>query len=89
VGRDSFPRGSPKDLSRFCVLDALRKRIGMAREVAQSERCLLYVLDCFSFLFKDVFIIIHKFTVADFRHTRRGCQISLRVVVSHRVVAGI
>jgi hypothetical protein len=36
---------------------------------------------------KDLFIV-HKHTVADFRHTRRGCQISLRVVVSHYVVLG-
>jgi hypothetical protein len=36
-----------------------------------------------------IFIIIHKHTVADFRHTRRGCQISLQVVVSNHVVAGI
>jgi hypothetical protein len=34
-------------------------------------------------------IIIHKYTVADYRQTRRGCQISLQVVVSHHVVAGI
>ena len=38
---------------------------------------------------KDLFIIIYKYTVAVFRHTRRGRQISLRVVVSHHVVAGI
>jgi hypothetical protein len=38
---------------------------------------------------KDLFIIIHKYTVADFRHTRRGRQISLWVVVSHHMVAGI
>jgi hypothetical protein len=38
---------------------------------------------------KDLFIIIHKYTVAVFRRTRRGRQISLQVVVSHRVVAGI
>jgi hypothetical protein len=37
---------------------------------------------------KDLFIIIHKYTVADFRHIRTGCQISLQVVVSHHVVAG-
>jgi hypothetical protein len=43
----------------------------------------------FFFFFKDLFIIIHKFTVADFRHTRRGHQISLWVVVSHNVIAGI
>ena len=41
-------------------------------------------------LFKDLFsIIICKYTVAVFRHTRRECQISLQVVVSHLVVAGI
>jgi hypothetical protein len=38
---------------------------------------------------RDLFIIIHKYTVADFRRTRRGCQISLQMVVSHHVVAGI
>jgi hypothetical protein len=38
---------------------------------------------------KDLLIIINKYTVADFRHIRRGCQISLAVVVSHHVVAGI
>jgi hypothetical protein len=36
----------------------------------------------------DLFIII-MYTVADFRHTRRGRQISLWMVVSHHVVAGI
>jgi hypothetical protein len=41
------------------------------------------------FLKKDLFIIIHKYTVAVFRHTRRGHQISLWVVVRHHVVAGI
>jgi hypothetical protein len=46
----------------------------------------------FFFFFKDLFIylfIICKYTVAVFRRTRRGHQISLRVVVSHHVVAGI
>jgi hypothetical protein len=38
---------------------------------------------------KDLFIIIHKYTVAAFRHTRRGHQIPLQMVVSHHVVAGI
>jgi hypothetical protein len=31
---------------------------------------------------KDLFIIIHKYTVAVFRCTRKGCQISLGVVVT-------
>jgi hypothetical protein len=41
------------------------------------------------FFFKYLFIVICKYTVAVFRHTRRGRQISLRMVVSHHVVAGI
>jgi hypothetical protein len=43
----------------------------------------------FNFLrfLKDLFII-YKYTVAVFRHSRRGHHISLRMVVSHHVVAG-
>jgi hypothetical protein len=42
-----------------------------------------------TFLFFKIYLfIICKYTVAVFRHTRRGCQISLRMVVSHHVVAG-
>jgi uncharacterized membrane protein YjjP (DUF1212 family) len=45
----------------------------------------------FSFLFflKIYLFIICKYIVAVFRHSRRGNQISLRMVVSHHVVAGI
>ena len=46
----------------------------------------------FFFFFYLIFIysfIICKYTVAVFRHSRRGHQISLRMVVSHHVVAGI
>jgi hypothetical protein len=35
------------------------------------------------------FFFLSKYTVAVFRHSRRGSQISLRMVVSHHVVAGI
>ena len=38
---------------------------------------------------KDLFIIICKYTVAVFRHSRRGHLISLQMVVSHHVVGGI
>jgi hypothetical protein len=38
---------------------------------------------------KDLFIIICKYVVAVFRHSRRGHQISSQMVVSHYVVAGI
>jgi hypothetical protein len=40
---------------------------------------------------KEVFIylfIYYEYTVAVFRHTRRGHQIPLPMVVSHHVVAG-
>jgi hypothetical protein len=38
---------------------------------------------------KDLFIVICKYTVAVSRHTRRGYQILLQMVVSHHMVAGI
>jgi hypothetical protein len=44
----------------------------------------------FSFSFLNIHLLLYtKYTVADFRHTRRGRQISLWVVVSHHVVARI
>jgi hypothetical protein len=42
-----------------------------------------------TFFFKIYLFIICKYTVAVLRHSRRGSQISLRMVVSHHVVAGI
>jgi len=42
-----------------------------------------------TFFLKIYLFIIQKYTVAVFRHTRRGHQISLQMVVSHHVVAGI
>jgi hypothetical protein len=41
------------------------------------------------FFFKIYLFIICEYIVAVFRHTRRGSQILLRMVVSHHVVAGI
>jgi hypothetical protein len=64
----------------------------MSSEVAAS------VLNCWAilpipefmiFFLKIYLFIICKYTVAVFRHSRRGRQISLRMVVSHHVVAGI
>jgi hypothetical protein len=57
------------------------------REVSLLEVLLAGFSFLFSFL-KDLFIIICKYTVAVFRHTRRGHQISLQMVVSHHVVVG-
>jgi hypothetical protein len=36
-----------------------------------------------------IYLFICKYTVAVFRHSRRGSQISLQMVVSHHVVTGI
>jgi glucan phosphoethanolaminetransferase (alkaline phosphatase superfamily) len=53
----------------------------------------IYLLLLFIYLFiiiiLYIIIIICKYTVAVFRHTRRGSQILLRMIVSHHVVAGI
>jgi hypothetical protein len=43
----------------------------------------------FFFFLKIYLFTICKYTVAAFRHSRRGRQISLQMVVSHHVVAGI
>jgi hypothetical protein len=42
----------------------------------------------FCFVLKDLFIIVCKYSVAVFRHTRRRYQISLWMVVRHHVVVG-
>jgi hypothetical protein len=57
-----------------------------------SERFSLFFLLLISigFFFQKIYLfIICKYTVAVLRHSRRGHQISLRVVMSHHVVAGI
>jgi hypothetical protein len=41
------------------------------------------------FIYLFIYLFICKYTVADFRHSRKGRQISLQMVVSHHMVAGI
>jgi hypothetical protein len=48
-----------------------------------------FFLSFFFFFLKIYLLFICKYTVAVFRHTSRGRQMSLRVVVSHHVVAGV
>jgi hypothetical protein len=48
-----------------------------------------FFLIYFYFYFYFYLFIICKYTVAVFRHSRRGSQISLWMVVSHHVVSGI
>jgi hypothetical protein len=47
------------------------------------------ILPSLCFFLKVYLFIIHKYTVAVFRHSRGGSQISLQMVVSHHVVARI
>jgi hypothetical protein len=47
------------------------------------------VMSAIFFFLKIYLLIICKYTVAVFRHSRRGSQILLGMVVSHHVVAGI
>jgi hypothetical protein len=49
----------------------------------------LYIRKTSLFLFLFFKIYLYEYIVAVFRHTRRGHQIPLQVVVSHHVVAGI
>jgi hypothetical protein len=49
----------------------------------------IYLFFIFYFFLKIYLLIICKYTVAVFRHSRRGSQILLQMVVSHHVVAGI
>jgi hypothetical protein len=56
--------------------------------------CSLRLFQLVFFFFLNIYLFIYlfiicKYTVAVFRHSRRGNQISLQMVVSHHVVAGI
>jgi hypothetical protein len=60
------------------------------REGGKRERDLGPFLFSFLFFFNKIYLfIICKYTVAVFRHSSRESQISLWMVVSHHVVAGI
>jgi hypothetical protein len=65
----------------------LRTSKRAAVSALNSELSLQPNLELF-FFFKRFIYYMSKNTVAVFRHTR-GCQISLWMVVSHHVVAGI
>ena len=65
-----------------------------ALELSTPEK---YLVECplsenyliFSTFLKIYLFYVCEYTVAVFRHTRRGHQISLQMTVSHHVVAGI
>jgi putative effector of murein hydrolase LrgA (UPF0299 family) len=49
----------------------------------------MVVQDVQKFFLRFIYLLYVSTLVVVFRYTRRGHQISLRVVVSHHVVAGI
>jgi hypothetical protein len=72
--------------ARYQALFLIRKK---STPEAEAGGSLQFRASLFFFFFKIYLFIIYKYTVAVFRHTRRRCQISLQMVVSHHVVAGI
>jgi hypothetical protein len=66
-------------------LDLVQKQLLLTTEPSPALSTTFF----FFFFLKIYLFIICKYTVAVFRHSRRGSQISLRMVVSHHVVAGI
>jgi hypothetical protein len=77
-------------LSSATELESVRPVIKQTQlSCLKGQATVLMVSQSHFFLKKDLFIIISKHTVAVFRYTRRGHQISLQMVVSHHVVAGI
>jgi hypothetical protein len=66
----------------------LRNLPASASQVLGLKVCATTAWQMCVFFFNYLFIIC-KYTVAVLRHSRRGRQILLRMVVSHHVVAGI
>ena len=71
------------------LLPQLPRALGVYTLSSFSLSSFLSLSLSLSLSLKDVLIIISKYTVAVFRWTRRGRQISLQMSVSHHVVAGI
>jgi hypothetical protein len=79
------------DLCRSRRSDALCWPLGIQhRRDAETHAGRMPVCISILFFFLKIYLfIICKYTVAVFRHSRRGRQILLQMVVSHHVVAGI
>jgi hypothetical protein len=73
---------SPPEHSSTISRDS--EKCNMAEEYYKDV--LIYFL---RFIYLFIYLFIYKYTVAVFRHTRREYQISLQMVVSNHVVAGI
>jgi hypothetical protein len=70
--------------------DSLKSTNKYTHTHSQESLTIQNISSTFLFFLKIyLFFIICKYTVAVFRQTRRGSQISLRMVVSHHVVGRI
>jgi hypothetical protein len=65
--------------------DRKEKWLQKAARTAEREQAAFF----FFFFLKIYLFIYYKYTVAVLRHSRRGSQVLLQMVVSHHVVAGI
>jgi cell division protein FtsW (lipid II flippase) len=55
-----------------------------------SDFIIIVIINHLRFIYLFIYLfIICKYTVAIFRYSRRESQVSLQMVVSHHVVAGI
>jgi len=65
----------------------LKKEQASQRDVCKKDLTFLYIAKPLKKK-KKTYYYIYEYTVAVFRHTRRGHQIPLQMVVNHHVVAG-
>jgi hypothetical protein len=69
------------------ILSLLFASLSFPAWTLSSMYLTLFLLFDFSFL-KIYLFYLYEYTVAVFRHTRRGHQIPLQIVVSHHVIGG-
>jgi hypothetical protein len=71
------------------ILHTLKFREMSVQLFAHSHSILfIYLFTCFLLKIYLFYIYAYEYSVAVFRHTRRGHQTPLQMVVSHHVVAG-
>lgn len=94
--RQKTSAGSPDcHLDRWAPRQAVRDMHWPSSEDSNSTGillrpiCIFFFIFLFYFIFNIYLFIVRKYIVAVSRHSRRGCQISLQMVVSLHVVAGI
>jgi hypothetical protein len=83
--RATVPRGMSCSLKEFArnAKSSLKERVVW---YMNTNVGLCYVMLCYGLFFFKFYL--YEYSVAVFRHTRRGHQISLQMVMSHHVVAG-